>query len=239
MRALTAVFFTLVMTGLAGCYANLLEEMDPSRYPIHGIDVSKFQGVIDWNDVRRSGVRFAFIKATEGGDHLDSAFTDNWLAAKAAGVPRGAYHFYYFCRPVEDQIAWFIENVPVDPDALPPVLDMEWNAHSPTCQRRPPPRIVRRDMEKFLTAVERRYGKKPVIYTSVDFYLENLRHAFPEHSFWVRSVAAAPESIYKNRAWVFWQYTAEGRVGGIKGDVDRNAFFGSEEDWAAFLAGRK
>src|SRR5262245_45992334 len=61
--------------------------------PIQGIDVSYWQGDIDWRKVADAGVHFAYIKATEGGDHLDAKFLDNWRAAKLAGVARGAYHF--------------------------------------------------------------------------------------------------------------------------------------------------
>ncbi|MGD9657375.1 MAG: GH25 family lysozyme, partial [Methylocystis sp.] len=69
-----------------------------AEFAVHGIDVSKNQGNIDWEQVRDAGVSFAIIKATEGGDRTDSKFAYNWAAAKAAGVPRGAYHFVYWCR---------------------------------------------------------------------------------------------------------------------------------------------
>ena len=87
----------------------------PWHYAVHGIDVSKYQGDIDWPRVRASGVAFAFIKATEGGDHADERFADNWAAARAAGMPRGAYHYYYFCRPALEQAAWFMNHVPEGP----------------------------------------------------------------------------------------------------------------------------
>src|SRR5271169_5364327 len=76
----------------------------PKDYPIHGIDVSKFQGDIDWNAVANSGVKFAWIKATEGGDRADARFQANWEGAKAAGIPHGAYHFVYWCRPPLEEI---------------------------------------------------------------------------------------------------------------------------------------
>jgi lysozyme len=75
----------------------------PRDYPIHGIDVSKFQGDIDWNAVANSGIKFAWIKATEGGDYADARFQANWEGAKAAGIPHGAYHFVYWCRPPLDR----------------------------------------------------------------------------------------------------------------------------------------
>jgi lysozyme len=104
-------------------------------FPVHGIDVSKWQGEIDWAEVKRAGTAFAFIKATEGGDHLDERFAQNWAAAKAHGIARSAYHFVFWCRPAEEQLAWFRQNVPADADALPPVLDVEWNGHSRTCPK--------------------------------------------------------------------------------------------------------
>ena len=81
-------------------------------YPIHGIDVSKYQGEVDWPTVAASGVKFAWIKATEGGDRLDERFAADWQGAKDAGIRRGAYLFAYWCRAPEDEIAWFEQNCP-------------------------------------------------------------------------------------------------------------------------------
>ncbi|MFP3441675.1 GH25 family lysozyme, partial [Pantoea sp. SIMBA_133] len=83
--------------------------------------MAKYQAEIDWKKVARNNISFAFIKATEGGDRVDDFFARNWREAKAAGVPRGAYHFFYFCRPAIEQAQWFIRNVPRDASALPPV----------------------------------------------------------------------------------------------------------------------
>ena len=116
----------------------------PKDYPIHGIDVSKFQGDIDWNAVANSGVKFAWIKATEGGDYADARFQANWEGAKAAGIPRGAYHFVYWCRPPLEEISNFEQNAPVEDDALPPVLDVEATPTSQTCHRRATSRPYRR-----------------------------------------------------------------------------------------------
>ena len=112
-----------------------------TRLPIQGIDISRWQGMIDWQAVKSAGTRFVYIKATEGGDHIDPKFLDNWNGAKAAGVPRGAYHFVYWCRPAHEQVVWFTQHIPQERDALPPVLDVEWNSHSKTC----PKRISRED----------------------------------------------------------------------------------------------
>jgi lysozyme len=201
-------------------------------HAVQGIDVSKYQLEIDWREVKRAGTRFAFIKATEGGDHLDVSFRDNWEGAKEAGVPRGAYHFVFWCRPAKDQIRWFIRNVPKEADALPPVLDVEWN-HLSRCPRTTPEK-ARAKMREMLRAFEAHYGKKPIIYTDITFHedvLEGTRE-FDDYPFWIRSVAAKPHVRYENRPWEFWQFTATGRVPGIRGDVDRNAFYGTKSSSA-------
>src|SRR4051812_44035850 len=104
---LNAAFAALSLLALSGCgggtgIANLERNYrdnlhftgpHPEDFTVHGVDVSKYQGEIDWQAAKASGVRFAWIKATEGGDHMDEKFYQNWQNAKAAGVPRGAYHF--------------------------------------------------------------------------------------------------------------------------------------------------
>lgn len=208
------------------------------RHAIQGIDVSKWQLDIDWAKVRQAGTRFAFIKATEGGDHLDESFRDNWREAREAGVPRGAYHFVYWCRPAKDQIRWFIRNVPKEADALPPVLDVEWN-HLSRC-----PRIsaekARAKMREMLKAFHAHYGRKPIIYTDITFHEDVLEGTteFDDYPFWIRSTAARPEARYHRRPWEFWQFTTTGRVPGITGDVDRNAFFGTEKQFRDWREGR-
>src|SRR4029453_7953591 len=129
----------LLATGLvvSSATAGSLKDAKPNNrvaaghaMPIQGIDGSDWQGDLDSQKVGDAGVSFTYIKATEGGDRVDPKFLENWEGAKRAGVARGAYHFIYWCRPANGQALWFMLNVPADPDALPPVLDLEWNSHS-------------------------------------------------------------------------------------------------------------
>lgn len=207
-----------------------------ARLPIHGIDVSRWQGKIDWAKVRAAGTQFAFIKATEGGDHVDPRFLENWYGARQAGVPRGAYHFVFWCRPAHEQVEWFKANVPNDPDALPPVLDVEWNNHSRTCPKSLPREQALPKIRHMLQEMEAHTGKRPIIYTDINFHRDVLVGELDDYPYWLRSVAAEPEERYENRRWTFWQYTATGRVPGISGDVDRNAFYGTEREWRQMMA---
>ncbi len=211
----------------------------PAHHPVHGIDVSRYQGDINWGRVAGSGVSFAFIKATEGGDHTDPSFTENWHGAARAGIPRGAYHFYYLCRPASEQAAWFISHVPATPGALPPVLDIEWNHQSRTCRARPDPAELRAEILTFQRMVGARYGKRPLIYTTVDFWKDNELWKLRGEEFWLRSVAGHPRLKFPGQSWTFWQYTGTGVVPGISGAADLNAFAGSEAQWAQWLMRRR
>jgi lysozyme len=205
------------------------------KMPVQGIDVSYYQGDIDWQKVGDAGVHFAYIKATEGADRFDPKFPDNWRAAKQAGLARGAYHFMYWCSPARQQALWFKLHVPKDDAALPPVLDLEWNSHSKTCPRRIKRSLAIAKIKIMLEAMEAHSGKRPIIYTDPKFHREVLEGAFTDHDFWLRSVAAEPEAKYRARNWAFWQFTTTGRVHGVAGPVDRNSFNGTRADWKRVL----
>ncbi len=211
-------------------------KISPRKLAVHGVDVSRWQGDIDWETLRTRGANFAFIKATDGGDHLDPMFRTNWRRAKEAGIKRGAYHFFYWCRTAGEQADWFIRNVPRDPDALPPVIDVEWNGES-SCKVKLSRARVLEKMQVFMEKIERYYGKRPIIYTAPDFYADNLEGAFPNYHFWLRAVAQHPSKVYPGRKWLFWQYSGSGLSHGVEGRIDLNVFRGSEEEWHRWVAG--
>jgi len=211
----------------------------PRRYPVHGVDLSRFQGTVDWPMARANGVNFAFLKATEGGDAVDPVFDANWTGTASAGVARGAYHVFYHCRPAIEQARWFIAHVPRDASALPPVLDIEWTPTSPTCRIRRDAATIRSEAAIFVRALTQHYGQRPVLYTTLDFYHDNDLGRVGGADFWLRSVAAPMHEAYPGQLWSFWQYTSTGLVPGITGPVDLNAFAGSVQDWALWLASRR
>ncbi len=209
--------------------------VSPKKYPIHGVDVSRWQGNINWQKLRAQGANFAYIKATDGGDHLDPMFRKNWKGANEAGLKRGAYHFFYWCRTGAEQAEWFIRNVPKSANALPPVIDVEYN-HQSSCKRRPSRELVLKKMKAFMDKLEAHYGQRPIIYTAPDFYEDNLQGEFGNHAFWLRSTAAHPKKVYPDRKWVFWQYSGTGLSHGVKGEIDLNVFNGDPSSWNRWLA---
>jgi lysozyme len=207
----------------------------PKQLAVHGVDISRWQGDIDWQKLRGQGANFVYIKATDGGDHLDPMFRQNWKNAEKAGLKRGAYHFFYWCRTASEQADWFIRNVPKVKGALPPVIDVEWN-HTSSCKKRPSRENVLEKMQVFMDKLEAHYGQRPIIYTAPDFYADNLKGAFKNHPFWLRSVAAHPSKVYPGRDWVFWQYSGSGLSHGVEGRIDLNVFHGDENAWRKWLA---
>ncbi|MBS3647474.1 glycosyl hydrolase [Pseudaminobacter sp. 19-2017] len=209
----------------------------PQNYPVHGVDVSRWQGDIDWVTLRSQGANFAYIKATDGGDHLDPMFKKNWRGAHEAGLKRGAYHFFYWCRTAGEQADWFIRNVPRVEGALPPVIDVEYNGES-NCRFKLSPARVREKMRVFLDKLEAHYGQRPIIYTAPDFYKDNLEGHFLNHPFWLRAVAQHPSKVYPGRNWVLWQYSGSGLSHGVKGKIDLNVFYGTEKQWRTWIGGQ-
>lgn len=257
MRAVLAILAAVLLTGCGGpreatpddtitvTTSNFADAdptewtgRSPDRYPVHGVDVSRFQTRIDWPTARANGVNFAFIKATEGSDMVDPMFESHWRGAGTAGVRRGAYHFFYHCRPAAEQARWYIRQVPKTPGALPPVLDMEWTPTSPTCTLRRDGATIRQEARTFIDILERHYGQRPLIYTTIDFYADTQLWRLTGVEFWLRSVAGHPGEVYGDRSWSFWQYTSTGVVPGIAGKVDINVFAGSRSNWRDWVTSR-
>ncbi len=234
----------LLLSFLSGCFSGGVIKGDNAPHPgvraarvlpVQGIDISRYQGEVDFRAVKRAGTRFAFIKATEGGDYLDPAFVRNWRASAEAGLVRGAYHFMTWCRPAEEQATWFAANVPNDPYSMPPVLDLEWNNHSTSCPKMPDPEVALEQTRIMLAAMEAHSGKLPIIYTDINFHRDVLAGQGLENTFWLRSVAANPAQKYFNQVWTFWQWTQTGTMPGIVGEVDRNSFYGTDDEWVQFV----
>ena len=198
-----------------------------ARYPVQGIDVSHHQGAIDWVAVTRDPrVRFAFIKATEGGDFRDGDFGRNWQGAQAAGLARGAYHFFTFCRPGVDQAQNYLATVPAASDILPVTIDLEFGGN---CPKVPTQGEIEVEVAAFVNAVQVRDPRPPIFYVTPEFataYMANGQGNFPSHVTWLRDVFFEPEGPCAS--WLIWQFSANGRIAGITGPVDLNAFCGDE-----------
>ena len=139
----------------------------PCGYEVHGIDISHYQGNIDWKELKQNRetdfpLHFIFMKATEGGDHGDDTFKDNFEQARRYGFIRGAYHFFTPRTDALKQADFFIRTVKLDSGDLPPVLDVELTGKRPKKE-------LQQNIKKWLDRVEAHYGVKPILYTSYKF----------------------------------------------------------------------
>lgn len=204
------------------------------EYPVHGIDVSHHQQVIDWAKLDKQSVQFAFIKATEGGNHKDSMFQLNWREARRNKILSGAYHFFTFCKEGEEQARNYIHYVPRDSIDLPPIIDLEYGGNCAMENRK---EDLIAEIANFFEIIEDHYQRKVIIYTTNEFYRNYLLNQFPDNPVWIRDIIATPK-LPDGRKWTFWQYTNRGRLKGINTPVDLNVFSGSREEFSKLLIKR-
>ena len=201
-------------------------------YTIHGIDVSRYQRVIDWEDVKAMNVDnirigFAFIKATEGVQMVDEQFRRNWVEAENYELPKGAYHFFVPGKSGLEQARNFISIVQLKPGDLPPVLDVETAGNATVL-------TVQREMRKWLNAVEQHYHIMPIIYSNIEFYHRYVAGCFDNYPFWIAHYLQ-PERPRIDRKWSFWQHSERGHVNGIATPVDFNVFSGDSLEFGELM----
>lgn len=225
-----AVGVWLILSKIWNCNQYLV-----SGYAMRGVDVSHYQGEIDWEQLKKQGVDFAFIKATEGSSHLDETFEANWQAAEEAELYAGAYHFFSFDSEGRTQAEWYIQNVGNLSGRLVPVVDVEYYADK---EANPPEKEqVVWQLKDLLRILEETYQKKPILYTTYKVYHRYIEHEFDEYPLWIRNVYYSP-NLDMNGKWQFWQYMDTAVLEGYKGTetyIDLNVFIGTEEELKAYL----
>ncbi len=195
----------------------------PKGYNLHGIDVSYYQGKIDWQKVKAMSeddvkIDFAFIKATEGLLKIDPYFKRNWREAPKAGVVCGAYHFFRPQKEGKAQAKFFLQVVNMEKGDLPPVVDIETlDGVSKT--------RMRAELLDFLNYVEMKTKVKPIIYTGLAFYRDNLAGYVDGYPLWIAHYYQSDLKLDK-KVWHFWQHSDKAKINGIGHVVDFNAFSG-------------
>ncbi len=209
---------------------------NPSRedFPVHGVDVSTYQGEIDWEVLSSHDIAFAFIKATEGSSLVDPNFSFNFAEAQKCDIAIGAYHFFSYDSPAEMQAQNFINVVEPFDGMLPPVIDLEF--YGDYEKKTPSREYVDEQLGIMLDTLEAYYNLKPIIYATEKSYELYLSGNYSEYDIWIRDVYFDPE-LSDGREWTFWQYTNREKLNGYSGRekyIDVNVFNGSKEDFALY-----
>ena len=212
-----------------------------SRYPkgfeIHGIDISHYQGNIDWDKLQGGMIsgcplRFVIIKSTEGASRMDENFKSNFHNALEYGFIRGAYHFWSNKSSARQQAYYFLEKVKLEEGDLPPVLDIEHAPKDKSIEE------FQRDILTWLHIVEDRYHVKPILYTYYKFKEKYLSApVFDDYPYWIAHYYV--DKVEYKGAWKFWQHTDVGRLPGIKSYVDFNIYNGSFYDMKKLTIGNQ
>ncbi len=212
-----------------GATAKTAPPSDDTTVTFEGIDVSHFQGDVDWTQVKAAGKTFAFAKATQGTEEVDPQFATNWPAMKQAGVVRGAYHFFQPDADATAQAEHFIATVQLEAGDLPPVIDVEVAEGVST-------EGIDADVKTWLEKVAAAYGVQPILYSDLSFIQENLASGFSDYPLWVADYSSDPPDPPGDwQKWTFWQNSDTGEVAGIDGDVDLDRYQGTEAEWRGLL----
>ncbi len=237
-RWVVAVLAVLaVLGGAVGLWwTGTLHANNPSaeRFPVRGVDVSRYQGVIDWPVLAGQGIEFAFLKATEGSATVDPRFAANLADATGSGLRVGAYHFFSFESPGATQADNVIRTVPDGTELLPVAVDVEF--YGDFWLHPAPVEDVRRELGELVDRLTRHYGRAPIIYTTGEAYNRYVAGAFDDVDIWIRDVWREP-SLADGRAWTFWQFSDRHRLGGYAGEeqfIDLNVFAGDRAAWAQY-----
>jgi lysozyme len=195
-----------------------------------GIDVSHYQGAIRWDEVKAAGYAFAFAKATEGAGVVDPMFAANWNGMQAAGILRGAYHFYRAEQDAAAQAQHFVQTVHMADGDLPPVIDIEVNdgvVGAPLVS----------GVQTWLETVEQQTGVRPIIYTAASFWDAHFPAQFGQYPLWIAHYGPHPTPLPGGwTTWAFWQYSQSLPAGGVHGAADHDYFNGQQSELLAFVA---
>lgn len=207
---LSSAFMIIMLIAGILFYNRIIRINTPSEeeYPVRGVDLSSYQGEVDWDVLSKQNIDFAFIKATEGSTHIDPYYKYNIENALKTHLRVGSYHFFSFESSGSQQADNFIANVAKTENMLPPVVDIEFYADY---KSNPPDKEnVRKNLKEMLEKLENYYGMKPIIYATGTSYRHYISGSFSEYDIWIRDVYFTP-SLADDREWTFWQYSDKER----------------------------
>ena len=201
---------------------------------VEGIDVSKWQGHIDWDPVADAGIRFAFIRVNHGLADVDEQFDANWSEARRVGILRGAYQYFQPNDDATAQAQLLLSLMgELQPDDMPPVLDVE-EADGESAAS------IQQKIHQWSDVVEAAIGRKPIIYTAKYFWQDGVGAPadFVDQPLWVANYGVdCPLIADPWPRWDFWQYSSTGSIPGISGNVDRDHWNGSYAGLVDFAMG--
>jgi lysozyme len=189
---------------------------------IHGIDLSHYQGNVFWETVGQSKMAYVYLKATEGGDRIDSKYKQNIDLAHQYGIKVGSYHFYRPKTDQQTQLNNFLTQCRPEDQDLIPMIDIESTGGLPTQE-------FQDSLFTFLHLVEKAYKQKPLLYTGANFYDRYLLGLLGDYKVMIAQYTQREPTLKDDLDFILWQYTGKGRLNGINGHVDKSRFMGDHK----------
>ena len=230
------MLIAVLFAALAICGITIhLSRRAREEFPVRGVDVSSYQGYIDWEEIEDNDIDFAFIKATEGSRYRDKMFSDNIENIQDTDIAVGAYHFMSFESSGDAQAENFISVVDEDQITLPPVIDLE--LYGDYNDKPPSASYVRGILNAMIGRLYDEYGVMPIIYTNRRAYSLYVSGEYQDCDIWMCDLVKAP-SLPDGREWTFWQYSHTETLSGYDGEeehIDMNVFAGSRAEFRRYL----
>lgn len=198
---------------------------------IRGVDVSAYQGTIDWKKLADQDLYFAYIKATEGTDYKDKQFDTNWEQARKTKLKVGAYMFVDLNEDGKKQAEFFTQTVSVQKNSLPPVIDLELSSDMDETNM-PSADSVQQKVSTIISVLKDKYDQTPIIYTNYQTYNAYMANYQTDVKIWICDLSNQKPDLSGQHQWVFWQYTQRGILNGYDGDeqfIDLDLFNGDEK----------
>lgn len=222
------IIASFIFLGLVSCphKQHTVVEVNPIsvNYDSYGIDISHYQGDIDWSKVKTyddKPIEFIYVKATEGTTWKDDKYHKNIDGAKTTNIPVGSYHYFRTTSDPKTQFANFMKTISKSDQDLVPMVDLEERRHWDK-------KTYHKNLKIFLRLVEDEFGKKPLIYTVNSFYNTNLSGKYKGYKFLIGRYSRNEPNMRDHSKWYIWQFTEKGRVDGISENVDIDVFNSKE-----------
>jgi lysozyme len=234
--ALALVFLSILsicVFYLIKWYKSEPNTFESNKYYVKGVDVSHHNPILNWEEALNQNITFAYLKATEGNTHEDRNYPYNYDLAKKANIKVGAYHFYTFGLSGKEQASHFIKIAQCKSGDMIPAIDVEHSPSNPYSKDKKYRAIVVEELKALEQALFEHYGVHPVIYTNKDCYKHYVKDNFPHNLLWISDLHNEPSDDIEN--WRIWQFSHNGELPGMIGDIDLNYYRYSYEDFKELL----
>lgn len=216
-----------------GDFDSFIETGYSYQYSVRGIDVSHHNEYVNWHMLNEDNISFVYMKSTEGTDHIDREYKNNYYLAKEVGLKVGTYHFYTFGKDGREQAQHFINNSNIYSGDIIPAIDVEHSYINRATTTKNSYNNMIAELRSMEEVLNEHYGVRPIIYTNKECYKLYIKDNFPNNPLWICDLHNVPNDDHSH--WDIWQFSHTGTLKGVVGNVDLNFYRGTFEEFKSLL----